>query len=379
MICAHINNIGPQPVQNSPKTKVLIVDDALSIRLFLKQLLSLEPDLEVICTAKDPIEAIEMLRTLNPDVITLDVEMPNMDGLTFLEKIMRLKPTPVVMLSTLTAKGSETALKALELGAVDIVAKPTAFGAHMDTIGAELLAKVRAAACARVGKRAAPKHLQEKAHIPPPSAEGLYTINDFTPAPIAPKGERPPLIAIGASTGGTEALRAVLSNLPTHLPPIVIVQHMPAGFVTPFATRLNSYAQLSVQEAVDNTPLLAGHAYIAPADCHLSISWNGKTYTQKIISAQRVNRHKPSVDVLFRSVAAAAGPAATGVLLTGMGDDGALGLKDIRTLGGDTITQDEATCVVYGMPRVAVSLGASAAQLPLQDIAKTLTKKWSTS
>jgi two-component system chemotaxis response regulator CheB len=348
---------------------VLIVDDAMSIRLFLKQLIDSAPDMTVLGMAADPVEAMRLLQTLTPDVLTLDVEMPHMDGLTFLEKLMRLKPLPVVMLSTLTAKGSDTALKALELGAVDVLGKPSATAAQLPLVAEDILTKLRAAAHARVGKRPPPVLTQ-----PPEAATSRVDISTLLPNPTPVPDPRPPLIALGASTGGTEALRHILTALPATMPPIVMVQHMPAGFTTAFAARLDAQSALTVREAQDGLPLQPGHAYLAAGDRHLSVIWRNGRYVQRIIDAPRISRHRPSVDVLFRSVAAAAGAAGLGVLLTGMGDDGAQGLLDMRTLGGVTLTQDEATCVVYGMPRAAMAKGASMASLPLPKIAPELVR-----
>ncbi|MBI1362956.1 MAG: chemotaxis-specific protein-glutamate methyltransferase CheB [Proteobacteria bacterium] len=350
------------------KIKVLIVDDAASMRIFLRKTLESAGDIEVIGTAQDPLEAIELLKTHTPDVMTLDVEMPNMDGLTFLEKIMRLKPLPVVMVSTLTARGSQMAIKALELGAVDVVGKPTSAAKDLEPAALQIIQKVREAACARVGRRAAPTGLVQQIAKATAASPNTQRIDTLIPTPIKAPVGRPPLIAIGASTGGTEALRQVLAPLPTNLPPIVIVQHMPAGFTTHFAARLNGHCAIEVSEAVDGEPLKSGHAYIAPGDLHIRIDWQGSNYVARILDTERINRHRPSADVLLRSTASAAGAAAIGIILTGMGDDGARGLLDVRNCGGQTMAQDEATCVVYGMPRVAKDMGAVMNMLPLQTI-----------
>ncbi len=348
--------------------KVLIIDDSLSMRLFLKKLLAQAGDIEVIDTAPDPIAALDLINKLKPDVLTLDVEMPNMDGLTFLAKLMRLHPMPVLMISTLTHHGTDQALKALELGAVDIVGKPSTKADDMAEIAESIIQKVRAVAAANVGTRRAPLPTitpaeEEKSALSPKrSTDSVLTLNPNPPH------DRPPLIAIGASTGGTEAIKHVLASLPPTLPGIVITQHLGASFIPPFAKRLDTASMITVVEAKDGMPIEPGHAYVAPGDRHLAVKWRGGKYVCSVLHGTAVNRHKPSVDVLFRSMANEVGSSAVAVILTGMGDDGAKGLLEVKTGGGLTIAEDESTCIVYGMPRMAVKLGGVKSSLPLKNI-----------
>lgn len=317
---------------------VLVVDDSPTMRGLISAALRRDPEIEIVGTAADPLEAREAIKRLNPDVVTLDIEMPNMDGLSFLEKIMRLRPTPVVMVSTLTQAGAEATLTALELGAVDCVAKPGA-GSTAQEAFAELAAKVKAAARSRV------RPLGDAA------------------TPVRPAGyrAREAVVAIGASTGGVEALLAVISQFPDTCPPTVITQHMPATFTRSFAARLDKASGATVTEAEDGAPLEPGRVYVAPGgDRHLDVV-GGRC---RLREGEPVSGHRPSVDVLFRSVARQ-GAAAVGVILTGMGRDGADGLLAIREAGGRTLGQNEATSVVYGMPRAALELGAVERQLPL--------------
>jgi len=333
--------------------RVLIIDDSVVIRQILKDILARDGEIEVVGTASDPIEGYDKIVQLQPDVLTLDVEMPRMDGLTFLEKLMRSHPMPVVMISTMTRQGSEVTLKALELGAVDFIAKPTeSIFAGMAALSYEITAKVKAAARARVH----PKQAQAgPARIPQVSAPRASTANR--------------LIAIGASTGGPEAIRQVLQALPAEVPPIVIVQHMPPIFTRSFAERLDKICTVRVKEAEDGDLLQPGHAYIAPGDHHLQVARNSSSYRARVVQSEPVNRHRPSVDVLFDSVAEVGGSAAVAALLTGMGADGARGLKRLRDAGARTIAQDEETCVVFGMPREAIQLGGAEWVLPLPRIA----------
>jgi two-component system, chemotaxis family, protein-glutamate methylesterase/glutaminase len=344
-------------IMTNPIT-VLIVDDSALIRQMFREMLSSAPDIEVLDTAHDPIDAREKIKKLNPDVLTLDIEMPKMDGLSFLEKIMSLRPMPVIMASSLTQKGADATLRALELGAFDYVSKPISNQTH-DTIGAlkdELIAKVRAAAAANVGKRVT-------ARVAPSS---IPTILPFHP----PSGRARHIIAIGASTGGVEALRDVFVRLPANSPPIVVTQHMPEAFTKSFAARLNTLSQVQVVEAANHMRLQEGHAYIAPGgEHHLKVVRVGIDYVCKLEAAPPVSSHRPSVDVLFHSVAEAVGSKAVGVILTGMGKDGAEGLKAMRDAGAYTIGQNQASCVVYGMPKVATQIGATLKELPLSDIA----------
>ena len=328
--------------------RVLIVDDSATMRALIASVLSRDPQIEVVGQAADPLQARTAIKALNPDVITLDVEMPNMNGLEFLERLMRLRPMPVVMVSTLTARGAEVSLQALELGAVDCVGKPsTAGGDVFDT----LAGKVKAAAAARVRPLAAR----------PVRAAGAVEITGYRP-------DRS-IVAIGSSTGGVEALMDIITRLPAVCPPVVITQHMPATFTRSFADRLDRASQADVSEAVDGALLAPGKVYLAPGGpAHLSIE-RGRC---RVIEGELVNGHRPSVDVLFASVAKHAKGEALGVILTGMGRDGAAGLLAIREAGGRTLGQDEPTSVVYGMPKAAFELGAVQRQLPLEKIAREI-------
>ena len=324
-------------------TRVLIVDDSTVMRQLISAALSADPELEVVGEAGDPLQAREAIKALNPDVITLDVEMPNMNGLDFLERIMRLRPMPVVMVSTLTARGTEATLQALELGAVDCIEKPR--GSDRDGFR-EIAAKVKAAARARV---------RERVKRDEPACTG-----DFTPA------DR--VVAIGSSTGGVEALLTVVQRLPANCAPTVITQHMPASFTKSFAERLNRISAATVSESRDGDPLLPGRVYVAPGgDFHLEVEGT-KQLRCRVYQGAPVSGHCPSVDVLFSSVARTAKDRAVGVILTGMGRDGAQGLLAMRQAGARTLGQDEATCVVYGMPRAAFELGAVERQLPLEKL-----------
>ncbi len=332
--------------------KVLVVDDSAMVRRLLTEILDQDPEIEVVGAAPDPYIARDKIKRLNPDVITLDVEMPRMDGLTFLANLMRLRPMPVVMVSSLTAKGAEVTLKALELGAVDFVTKPAVDVAHgLEEYAETLIDKVKAAARVRVRARA------EQVRPKPPrlKSAGMFKSTDK-------------VIAVGASTGGTEAIKALLEVLPPDTPGIVITQHIPAAFSGPFAQRMDKSAAMIVCEAEDGQQILPGHVYIAPGDRHLKVSRSGARYLCRLDDGPRVNRHKPSVDVLFHSVAENVGPNALGVILTGMGDDGARGMKAMHEAGAYTIAQDEATSVVWGMPGEAVAHGGVDEILPLGEI-----------
>jgi two-component system chemotaxis response regulator CheB len=344
----------------SARTRVLVVDDSALIRKLLAEIVNREADLSCVGAAADPYAARELIRGLEPDVLTLDVEMPRMDGLEFLERLMRLHPMPVVMVSTLTERGSEAALRALELGAVDFVAKPKLdISSGMLEHAQEIVDKIRVAAQARVQRRAAP----------PAAAPGRPAAPKAAPASLRSTEK---LIAIGASTGGTEAIREVLQALPADMPGIVITQHMPPGFTRSFAARLDSLCRLRVKEAEDGERILPGHAYIAPGDRHLTVAKSGANYRVALSDAPPVNRHRPSVEPLFLSVAAHAGPNAMGVMLTGMGKDGAQAMLRLREAGAWTAAQDEASCVVFGMPREAIAVGAVEEVLPLPRIAARL-------
>jgi two-component system chemotaxis response regulator CheB len=326
------------------KTKVLVIDDSALIRSLLTEMINQQKDLEVVGAAPDPLIAREMIKQLNPDVLTLDVEMPKMDGLDFLEKLMRLRPMPVLMVSTLTERGSEITLRALELGATDFVTKPkTAISEGMREYSEIIADKIRTAAKAKVAC------LQRSAK---PAAQGETLGMLKNPLISSEK-----LIIIGASTGGTEAIKSFLLQMPSDCPGILITQHMPAGFTKSFANRLDSLCKISVTEAVDGERVLPGHAYIAPGDMHLLLARSGANYITKLSDAEPVNRHKPSVDVLFDSAASYAGKNAIGVILTGMGKDGAAGMARMKEAGAFNYAQNEESCVVYGMPREAVAHG----------------------
>lgn len=349
------------------KIKVLIVDDSALVRRMLQDILGGAPDLEVVGTAGDPLIARDKIKRLNPDVITLDVEMPRMDGLTFLANLMRLRPTPVVMISTLTEAGADVTLRALELGAVDFVPKPKLGVAQgLEQLAEEIRGKVRIAARARLAPktpRPAPRALEV-----PPKLSADAVLEKRTLGRHFRTADR--LVAIGASTGGTEAIKDVLLDMPASGPIVVISQHIPEAFSRSFARRLDELCAMRVAEAADGQLLLPGHAYVAPGNRHLIVARDGARYVARLSDGPPVNRHRPSVDVMFRSVAQSAGPNAVGVLLTGMGDDGARGLLEMREAGAHTIAQDEATSVVWGMPGEAVKRGAAELVLPLREVAR---------
>ncbi len=332
--------------------RVLVVDDSAVMRQLLSTLLSADPDIEVVGTASDPHIARERIKALNPDVITLDVEMPHMDGLTFLRKIMTLRPTPVVMVSTLTQAGTEVTLEALEIGAVDFVAKQMADMAGRDQFAAELQAKVKAAARTRVGARRS------------------------LPAQSVPQrkfrrsGDR--IVVIGASTGGVEALKRLLSGIPADCPPILVTQHMPPRFTEAFAQRLNRELPMTVSEAKHDEPIEPGHVYIAPGSHHLELGRSGAHNRCILSDSAPVSGHRPSVDVLFRSAARTVGHSAVGVILTGMGKDGAEGMLELRKIGAITLGQDEESALIYGMPRAAFECGAVMQQHSLDHMASAI-------
>ncbi|MBV4365151.1 protein-glutamate methylesterase/protein-glutamine glutaminase [Erwinia sp. BNK-24-b] len=338
------------------KIKVLCVDDSSLMRQLMTEIINGHSDMEMVATAPDPLVARDLIKEFNPDVLTLDVEMPRMDGLDFLEKLMRLRPMPVVMVSSLTGKGSEVTLRALELGAVDFVTKPS-LGIREGMLAySQMIAdKVRAASRAKLHvRRAAPTPVMLKA---------------------GPMLSSEKLIAIGASTGGTEAIRHVLEPLPATSPALMITQHMPPGFTRSFAERLNKLCQITVKEAEDGERVLPGHAYIAPGAMHMELARSGANYQVKLHDGPPVNRHKPSVDVLFKSVAQHAGRNAVGVILTGMGNDGAAGLLTMNKAGAWTIAQNEASCVVFGMPREAIALGGASEVVDLHQISQHMLAK----
>lgn len=344
------------------KIRVLTIDDSALMRQVLATLLSKDPEIEVIGSAPDPYVAREKIKALNPDVLTLDVEMPKMDGLTFLEKLMRGHPMPVIMVSTLTEVGCETTLRALELGAVDFITKPKLdLQKGMEEIAQELIDKVKAAAVANVRREVSGVRREMNVLLPPspssfPSGSAMLKTTDT-------------IIAIGSSTGGTEAVKDILTALPANTPPILITQHMPPRFTKTWADRLNSLCRISVKEAVDGDSVLPGHALVAPGGYHMALDRNGARYMVRVNQDPPVNRHRPSVDVLFDSVARYAGRNSIGVILTGMGGDGAKGMLAMKQAGARTIAQDEATCVVFGMPKEAIKLGGVDRVLPLGDIA----------
>ena len=351
------------------KIKVLIVDDSALVRQILVEILKRARDIEVVGTASDPFMAREKIKETNPDVLTLDVEMPRMDGLTFLANLMRLRPMPVLMISSLTERGADTTLKALELGAFDFVSKPKVdVAGTLADFSEEILTKIRAAAGTRVVARSNPAAFPAPV-VPKHSADAILPAADSVTAVKRMLRTTDRVIAIGASTGGTEAIRAVLTALPADSPAIVIAQHIPAAFSGPFAKRMDGLCALRVSEPVDGQYIMAGHVYIAPGGRHLLIERDGARYRCRLNDGPPVNRHCPSVDVLFRSVAAQVGPNAVGVLLTGMGDDGARGLKEMHDMGAPTLAQDEDTSVVWGMPGAAVKLGAVDDVLPLNRVA----------
>lgn len=342
----------------SQPIKVVVVDDSALIRALLAHIIDSESDMEVVGAAPHPLIARQMIKQFNPDVVTLDIEMPEMDGLDFLEKIMRLRPMPVVMLSTLTEKGSDATLRALELGAVDFIAKPkTDVKKGIEDFAHEITTKVRAAADSRV------RPLVARPAGSGPKASALLGNR---------RASTEKIIAIGASTGGTEAIREVLESLPPDSPGIVITQHMPAGFTKSFAQRLDGLCRISVKQAENGERILPGHAYIAPGDMHLELGRRGADYVAVIHQQDPVNRHRPSVEVLFRSVAEHAGSNALGVMLTGMGKDGAVGMAEMKRAGSHNIAQDEATCVVFGMPKEAIAAGGVDEVLPLPAIGPRL-------
>ena len=355
----------------SKKIRVIVVDDSALVRSLLAEIINRQHDMECIGTANDPLVAREMIRELDPDVITLDVEMPRMDGIDFLGRLMRLRPMPVVMISTLTERGAEVTMRALELGAVDFVAKPRVGLANgLNELATQIVDKIRVAAVA---------HVRRISAVPAGSAA---TAGAAAGAPAAASStsllgrlSTEKIIAIGASTGGTEAIREVLVRLPADSPAIVITQHMPPGFTTSFAARLNSLCQITVKEAVNGERILPGHAYIAPGGLQFRIARSGANYVAVVEDAPPVNRHKPSVEVLFKSVAAVAGRNAYGIMLTGMGADGAAAMREMKDAGSYNYVQDEASCIVFGMPREAIAHGAADEVLPLTQIAGALVTK----
>ncbi|HKN73474.1 MAG TPA: chemotaxis response regulator protein-glutamate methylesterase [Terriglobales bacterium] len=343
-----------------PRIRVLIVDDSAVVRQTLSEVLSSDPEIEVIGTAADPFVAAERMREQTPDVITLDIEMPRMDGLTFLQKIMSQHPIPVLICSSLAEEGAQSTLKALEYGAVDVIAKPR-FGSKqfLEDSRITLCWAVKAAAAARL-------HIVRPSRVVEPklTADAILPLATHAMAETTEK-----VVVVGASTGGTKALKTLLETLPPDAPGIVIVQHMPEMFTRAFASRLDGLCRITVKEAESNDTVLRGHALIAPGNHHLLLKRSGARYYVDIKEGPLVCRHRPSVDVLFRSAARYAGRNAVGVILTGMGDDGARGMLEMKQAGAMTIAQDENTCVVFGMPNEAIKRGAVGKVLPLQAVA----------
>jgi two-component system, chemotaxis family, protein-glutamate methylesterase/glutaminase len=342
------------------KIKVLVIDDSVLIRKMLTEILNSSPEIEVIGTAADPLIARDLIKQLNPDVLTLDIEMPNMDGITFLRNLMRLRPTPVVMISTLTEKGAGVTLEALTLGAVDFIAKPKVDVLNTLTLYAEeIIAKVKMAAKANIGNSF------------PRTVKPAETLNktDSVKRSLAASNK---IIALGASTGGTEAIKVVAKGLPANTPAIIITQHLPAAFSESFVRHIDSITEMTACIPKQGQTVETGHIYLAPGDRHMEIVKEGTRYSIKLLDTEPVNRHKPAVDVMFRSVVRSAGPNAIAVLLTGMGADGAAGMKEMHDSGAKTVVQDEQSSVVWGMPGAAYKLGCADYVLPLEEIANKI-------
>jgi two-component system chemotaxis response regulator CheB len=337
--------------------KVLVIDDSAVMRSFLGQVVAAQPDMELAGVVSDPVFAIDRIRRSSPDVITLDVEMPRMNGLDFLRTLMATRPLPVVMISSLTSEGADATVRALELGAIDFFAKPASLD-EFKSVGPEIAEKIRGAAQARVFRRLR-------------GTEPLRSHPALARGPVA-AGDPGAIIGIGASTGGVEALRQILSDLPGDMPPILIALHMLPGFTGAFARRLDAVCEMRVLEAEDGAEVLPGTAYVAPGGKHLLLAQSGGRYVVRLTQDPPLNRHRPSVDVLFQSIARTAGDRAIGALLTGMGADGAEAMLELRASGARTLAQDEASSVVFGMPRQAIALGAAQEVLPLGDFARRL-------
>lgn len=338
------------------KIKVLIVDDSALIRSVMSEIIGSQPDMEVVGVAPDPLVARELIKQTNPDVLTLDVEMPKMDGLDFLERLMRLRPMPVIMVSSLTERGSEITMRALELGAVDFVTKPKlSIQSGMREYADLITEKIRIASKARIRRAVA-------------SADHAKVAQESLPLVRNPLTSSEKLIIIGASTGGTEAIKNFLVQMPSDCPGILITQHMPEGFTRSFAKRLDGLCKISVAEANGGERVLPGHAYIAPGHSHLLLGRSGANYVTQLDTGEPVNRHRPSVDVLFRSAATCAGKNAVGVILTGMGKDGAAGMLEMKNAGAYNFAQDEASCVVFGMPKEAIAAGGTHEVAPLNEL-----------
>lgn len=349
------------------KIRVVVVDDSALVRSLVAEIINRQKDMECVGAANDPLIAREMIRELNPDVLTLDVEMPKMDGIEFLGRLMRLRPMPVVMISTLTERGAEVTMRALELGAVDFVAKPRiGLADGIRELAGQIVDKIRIAASAHIRRITQPTR-----------SASVRVIEGLSHERIAPFGRisTEKLVCIGASTGGTEAIKEVLMQMPADSPGIVITQHMPPGFTTSFAARLNGLCRITVQEAVNGERILPGHAYIAPGGKQFSVGKSGANYLCVVEDGDVVNRHRPSVEVLFLSVARIVGRNAFGIMLTGMGNDGATAMRAMKDAGSYNYAQDEASCIVFGMPREAILCGAADEVLPLTEIAGALLKR----
>ena len=343
------------------KIKVLVIDDSAVIRKLLATLIDSQPDMEVVGTAQDPYIAREKIKQLHPDILTLDIEMPRMDGITFLRNLMRLRPMPVIMISTLTQAGADITLESLNLGAFDFVAKPREnLGKGLADYQDEIATKIRAAARVNINELERRANAARQAPV-----QATRSVSGYQPRP----GQ---LIAIGASTGGTEAIKDVLVGLPENCPPIVITQHIPVNFSASYAQRLNATCAMTVHEAQTGQKLLPGNAYIAPGDQHLAVKKSANGLVVQLLNTERVNRHKPSVEVLFDSITRLGLKDTIGVLLTGMGADGSQALLRMKEIGCHTIIQDQATSVVWGMPGVAHSIGAHSEVKPLGAIARRL-------
>ncbi|MCW8931521.1 MAG: chemotaxis response regulator protein-glutamate methylesterase [Gammaproteobacteria bacterium] len=356
----------------SKKIKVLIIDDSALIRKLLQEILSQDPSIEVVGTAADPLIARDKIKQLSPDVLTLDIEMPKMDGITFLKNLMRLRPMPVIMISTLTEAGADVTLEALEIGAIDFISKPKVDVAEkIQDYANDIINKIKIASVARV------KTYNTDNDIPEVS-EKLSADAILSKGSGISKGSKKflkttdKIIAIGSSTGGTEAIKEVLIRMPANAPAIVISQHIPAAFSAPFAKRMDACCAMTVYEAKDGQQILPGHVYIAPGSHHLIVERSGARYICRLNDGPLVNRHKPSVDVMFRSVSQNIGPNAVGAILTGMGDDGARGMKEMHDVGSSTVVQDEKSSVVWGMPGASVKHGGVDHIVSLEHIAEKL-------
>lgn len=351
------------------KIRVVVVDDSALVRSLVAGIINRQKDMECVGAANDPLIAREMIRELNPDVITLDIEMPKMDGIDFLGRLMRLRPMPVVMISTLTERGAEVTMRALELGAVDFVAKPRiGLADGINDLAGQIVDKIRIAASAHIRRLTQPI-----VNAPTKAVDALSRAELVHVGRVSTEK----LICIGASTGGTEAIKEVLMQMPADSPGIVITQHMPPGFTTSFAARLDGLCQITVREAVNGERILPGHAYIAPGGKQFSVGRSGANYLCVVEDGEVVNRHRPSVEVLFLSVASVVGRNAFGIMLTGMGNDGARAMKEMKDAGSYNYVQDEASCIVFGMPREAIVCGAADEILPLNEIAGALLRRLS--